>query len=339
MKPTESPFSLPAFLSPHAGAPLGQVEPQDEFLHPPAESGHHSSTETSYYGFNIPEEQLNGEIYVWLHPVLKMMSASVYIWRGFKTSTLACEYINHYHYLPFPTDGIEDYAIQDIGLKIKVLEPLRKVHIDFEDVERGVSFSLTSTAIMPPAVRPDGFHFTQAVRTEGRLKLYGQNFEINGYFSRDRSWSQERRETSRPMPPLTWMVGVFDDQFAFHVLAFDDPACGPEWTARYPHIETGKTLIWGYIFRDGELVPVSQAAKLTTREADGLSPRLLELNVEDAAGRTYDIRGYVNAIMPWQTWQNMNVYFCQTRWECDGKVGWGDSQDIQYNDFVHQFGR
>jgi len=43
--------------------------------------------------------------------------------------------------------------------------------------------------------------------------------------------------------------------------------------------------------------------------------------------------------MPWQTWQNMNVYFCQTRWECDGKIGYGDAQDIQMNDFVHHFGR
>ena len=334
-----SPFELPEFSSPIAGAPLGTAETNDEFLHAPAESGHHSSTETSYFGFNIPEEKLNGEIYVWFHPVLKVISASVYIWRGLKRSTLACEYINHFHYLPFPKDGIENYVIEDIGLKIKVLDPLKKVHIEFEDSERDVRFSLTLSAIMPPAVRPDGFHFTQAVRTHGELRLFGERLEINGHFSRDRSWSQERRETSRLMPPMTWMVGVFDDNFAFHALAFDDPGRSPEWADRYPHIKPGKALVWGYMFRDGDLIPLSRATKLTTREADGLSPRLFELDLQDTSGRTYDVRGYTNAIMPWQTWQNMNVYFCQTRWECDGQIGWGDSQDIQYNDFVHTFGR
>jgi hypothetical protein len=43
--------------------------------------------------------------------------------------------------------------------------------------------------------------------------------------------------------------------------------------------------------------------------------------------------------MPWQTWQNMNVHFCQTRWQCAQGVGWGDAQDIQQNDFVHYFCR
>ncbi len=320
----------------HGAEPLGVALPADELLHAPAPSGHFSATETSYYGFNIPDAKLNGEIYIWFHPVLKVMSASVYIWKGLKDSSLACEYVNHYHYLPYPDSDIGDYEIPLIGLKIKVIHPLEEVRVLFEDVTRNVSFDLTLRAIMPAAVRPGGFHFTQACKTTGELNLYGEKLKIDGYFSRDRSWSQERRETSMHLPPVSWMVGVVDETFAFHFVGFDSEGVDPEVTKRYPM--GASNLMWGYIFRDGVTVPLVSGRKLTKRAEDGISPDLFELELTDADGEIHPIKGSVEARMPWQTWQNMNVYFCLTRWETARGIGWGDTQDIQYNDFVHRFG-
>lgn len=319
-----------------AGLPLSEIVPADEFLHAPA--SHYSSTETSYFGFSIPERTLNGEVYVWFHPVLKVMSASVYIWKGLKPTTLSCEYINHYNYLPYPSDGIADYVIDGLNLAIKVIEPLRELQLDFNDPARDVSFSLRQRAIMPPAGRPGGFHFTQAMKVTGKLNLFGETMEVDGFFTRDRSWGQERRETAQPMPPLSWMVGIFDENFAFHAMAFDDPAQNPEWVSRFPSVGAGQNLFWGYIF-DGETTPLKSAAKITRREPDGLAPRLVELELVDVRDRRFAMRGYVQARMPWQTWQNMNTFFCQTRWECDGRIGWGDTQDVQFNDFTHNFFR
>ena len=322
-----------------AGLPLGAISIEDEFLHAPAASGHYSATETNYYGFNIPERCLNGEIYFWYHPVLNMMSASIHIWTGFKSSTLACEYINDFHFLPFPKNGVADFTIDEINMRIQVLDPLKSIQIDFEDKARGVSLSYRQDAIMPPGVRPGGWHFTQAMKTTGELDLYGEKLKIDGYFSRDHSWGQERREAPMPLPPLTWMVGVFDQHFAFHALATDDPALKPEWAEAFPMIQTEDSLFWGYVWAEGELTPVSAVRKLTTREADGLSPRLIEMKLDDAKGRTFPIIGKVQARMPWQPWPNMNTIFCQTRWECNGKIGYGDSQDVQFNDFVRKFSR
>ena len=79
-------------------------------------------------------------------------------------------------------------------------------------------------------MRPGGFHFTQAMKVTGDLDLYGEKMKIDSFFSRDRSWGQERREDPMPLPALSWMVGVFDKDFAFHALALDDPASKPEWT-------------------------------------------------------------------------------------------------------------
>jgi hypothetical protein len=162
---------------------------------------------------------------------------------------------------------------------------------------------------------------------------------IDGFFSRDRSWGQERREDPMPLPPLSWMVGVFERDLAFHVLAMDDPALGPEWRAAFPTVPPGQNLFWGYLWKDGVLASIKTARKLTTREADGLAPRLIDMEIEDVSGRTLQLHGTVEARMPWQTWQNMNTYFCQTRWETAGYVGYGDTQDVQFGDFVRRFAR
>ena len=322
-----------------AGMPFGTIETIDEFLHPPAASGHFAASETSYYGFNIPERKINGEIYIWFHPALKMMSASVYIWSGLKPTTLSCEFVNHHHFLPWPENGIADYCIEALNLKIRVIEPLKSVQIDFADKTRDVSFSCLQEAVMPPGVRPGGYHFTQAMKVTGWLNLYGERIAINGHFSRDRSWGKERREDPLPLPPLSWTVGIFSDDFAFHFSAHDDPAMSPEWADAFPGVKAGQNLLWGYIWKDGELVPVASVSKLTQREADGLAPKSVAIVLTDIKGRVFNIKGTVQARMPWQTWQNMNTYFCQTRWECDGHVGYGDLQDVQFNDFQRQFAR
>lgn len=315
------------------------VSVEDEFLHPPAASGHYSASETSYFGFNIPDHAVNGEIYVWFHPALRSISASVYIWRGLKGSTLAGDYINHHHFLPWPEDGIADYRIEPLNLAIRVIDPLRSVEIAMDDRARGVAFSLRLDAIMPPCGRPGGHHFTQAMKTSGWLDLYGERMTIDGYFSRDRSWGSERRESPMAMPPLTWMVGVVDKDFAFHALAHDDPALSPEWAEAFPAVKPGGNLFWGYVWKDGELVPVTAARKRTIRDAGGLAPIRIEMVLDDAAGRSFDVTGDVAARLPWQTWQNMNTFFCQTRWTIDGRIGWGDTQDVQFNDFTRLFAR
>ena len=174
------------------------------------------------------------------------------------------------------------------------------------------------------------------MRTRGRLDLYGEHYEINGFFSRDRSWGEERRETARVGPPVTWMVGIVDESFAFHASAFDSPEDKPAWAERYP-MEAGHNLRWGYVWSDGELFPLTSLRKSTRRDADGVTPTGFDLELTDAGGATHKIRGSVEARMPWQTWQNMNVYFCLTRWETERGTGYGDAQEIQHNDFVRSF--
>ena len=109
-----------------AGARFATVVPEDEFLHPVAPGAHYATTETSYWGFCVPERDLMAEIYIWFHPALGTMSAGILLFRGKKPSSLAADFVHHHHFLPMPAQ-IGNYRIDAIGLQIEVLEPLKKI--------------------------------------------------------------------------------------------------------------------------------------------------------------------------------------------------------------------
>jgi hypothetical protein len=321
-----------------AGARFAPVLPEDEFLHPVPHGAGYALTETSYWGFCVPERDLMAEIYIWFHPVLRTMSAGILIFRGKRASSLASDFVHHHHFLPMPED-ISRYRIDAIGLEIEVIEPLRAIRMRCRDPERAVSFDVLFTAALPPIGRPNGKHLVQLMRTVGELDLYGEKIPIDGYFTRDRSWGAERHETPRDVPPLTWMTGNADGELAFHLVAFDDPALGPDWLGRFDEPLPGENLMWGFLRRNGRTSSISAARKLTHREADGVTPKSFDLEVVDEHGESLRMHGDITARAPWATWQNVVVHYGLTRWEIDGRVAWGDCQDIHYNRFVHEFSR
>lgn len=321
-----------------AGARFAAVAPEDEFLHPVPPGAPYATTETSYWGFCVPAQRLMAEIYIWFHPALGTMSAGILLFRGKQPSSLAADFVHHHHFLPMPAQ-IADYTIDAIGLSIQVVEPLKCIRMRCQDPERELSFDVTFTAAMPPIGRPNGHHLVQLMRTVGDLNLFGEHIPIDGYFTRDRSWGAERHETPRDVPPITWMTGNVDGDLAFHLVAFDDPALGPDWLDHYEQPAAGQNLMWGFLRRNGVTTSVRAARKLTHRERDGVTPRAFDLEIVDENGVVLPLHGVVTARAPWATWQNVVVHYCLTRWEIDGRVGWGDCQDIQYNRYVHEFTR
>jgi hypothetical protein len=321
-----------------AGSRFGAVQPQDEFLHAMAPGAGYAATETSYWGFCVPDRELMAEIYIWFHPSLRTMSAGILLWRGMRRTSLACDYVHHHHFLPMPTD-ISRYRIEPLGLEIEVLEPLRRARLRCRDPERDFGFDVTWTGMLPPIGRPNGNHFVQPMHCAGHVDLHGERIAIDGHFMRDRSWGAERHETPRDLPPITWMTGIVDAATSFHLVAFDDPELEPEWAGRFASPRAGENLMWGYLHKDGLTASIRTARKLTLREGDGVTPRGFELGIEDEAGRRLDLEGTIIARAPWATWANVVVHYSLTRWQIDGRTAWGDCQDIQYNRYVHEFMR
>lgn len=309
---------------------------EDERLHAAADENDASSSETSYFGFNIPEHAINGEIYHWFHPTSRLCTGGVWIWQGKKRDMLQADYFNYQAFNRTPELDLDDW-VSPIGVRQKVLEPGKALTVEFSDDREQTKFSLTQTAIMPPAVRTDDKHFTQAMRVSGELTLRGERYDVDGYFTRDRSWQQLRPETAHPIPPLTWCAGVFGDDLAFHFTGFDDPELGPDWVDAYSADVVGTPLRWGYTYRDGQTFPLTALRKITRRDTDGISPESADIEIEDAGGQTLRMTAACKARIPGPSWFNMQVYFCQMEFQlADGRVGYGDFQDCQFPAYVRR---
>src|SRR5205085_293848 len=144
-------------------APLFSVTAEDEGFHPVAPDHDFTASETNYFGFSIPEHNINAEIYLWAHPRFGVAAGGVFIYKGVKRQTLAADYHNFFTYQPMPQNGA-DYELA-VGLKVKVEEPLKRVRISYADPEAATEFTVTLTGIAPPVGRPGGGHFTQSCRT------------------------------------------------------------------------------------------------------------------------------------------------------------------------------
>jgi len=180
--------------------------------------------ETSYFGFAIPEHKINCEIYFWLHPVFCVASGGVIICKGIKQAHNQADFLDYRNYMPIP-DDITDCTYAN-GVRVKMITPLEEFEVSYEDPDSDTSFRFVSRAIMPPAFRAAGGHITQAMKTNGHLRLKGEDFTIDGYFSRDRSWGDPRTEVRKDVPPFGWHVMVFDETLAFHVCGFESAELG-----------------------------------------------------------------------------------------------------------------
>lgn len=310
---------------------------RDEQLHPAANANDASSSETSYFGFNIPEHEINGEIYHWFHPTSNLCTGGAWIWQGRKRHMLQAEYFNYQAFARAPDLDLDDW-VSPIGIRQKVVHPGKELTVEFIDERQNTSFAMVQTAIMPPAVRTDDKHFTQAMKVTGELSLRGRRYDIDGFFTRDRSWEQLRPETEHPIPPLTWCAAVFDNDLAIHFSGFDDPNLKPDWADAYSTDVVGNALRWGYVFRDGHTYPIVALRKITHRDSDGISPVSADIEIDDAGGQTLKMTATCRARLPGPSWFNMQVHFCQMEYRLsNGVIGYGDFQDCQFPAYVRRF--
>jgi hypothetical protein len=313
--------------------PLVAVGPEDEDFHAVDPAHDFTASETNYFGFNIPEHGINAEVYLWAHPRFGVTAGGVFIYQGMKRQALAADYHNYFAYQPMPQSAL-DYSLP-VGLTVKVEAPLERVRLTYADAAADTAFEVVLTGIAPPVGRPGGGHFTQSCKTAGRLVLRGREYAVDGWFSRDHSWAHERPETRRRGPPATWMVGVFGDDLAFHTIGVDELALHPEWREWEPKLPERMPFGWGYMVEDGQIIQLADLRdKFTRRADDGVTPLGYGFELVDVRGRVHKVEGEVKASCPFHWWPNMVAHMGLVEWRMAGRVGHGDAQDIQFNDWV-----
>lgn len=324
----------PFFMTPNEG--FADIRPEDELLHPEANSriADDSLTETQYLGFSVPEHNINAYGYLWHHPNLGVVSGGLFVYRGLKRITPQAELCD---LRGFSSDRVlagdlHDYTL-DNGYRVQVREPLKRLHMSYADPERENSVDIAFEAVAPPVMFADGTHFEQPMRAKGELVLRGERFQVDCFNVRDRSWGKPRPENHLPIPPLSWVTGVFSENFMFNCTIMDHAGGNPDLAEPF-QLTAEQALNSGWLYRDGKLGRITKAHKSLRRDRDTLRPQDIELTLADEHGRNIQLRGTLVASCPWQAWPNMNLTDGLVRWECEGLTTYGTWQDGIWNDFA-----
>lgn len=325
----------PFFIAQNPG--FSTAGPQDELLHPESfrDIQADSATETQYLGFSVPEENIHALCYCWHHPNLKVVTGGLFVWRGIKRYMPGAEICDVRAYMSdrVLAKDLHEYRL-DNGYGVKVIEPLKKLRATYEDQLRQNAIDLEWEGIAAPVMYADGKHFEQPMRVRGTLLLRGRKYEVNGYNVRDRSWGKPRPEDNLPMAPISWMTGVFGDDLAFNCNVFDQAEQNPELKGTRFELPADKTLNGGWILRDGVVGRIVSAKKRVVREPGSRLPLAVDLEVRDDRDRSLKMRGTMTASCTWQVWPNAMFPVSQMRWECEGRVAYGDCQEAYWNDYL-----
>jgi hypothetical protein len=328
------------FMNAQVADSFGATHPHDEGRHR-AESlrvSDPSLVETVFCGFSIPEADIHCLNYIWLHPNLRLMSGGAWAWRGLKRTQLEAELFDMRDFIPDQaiTDGGGDLVDVTLpnGYRYQVLKPLEQIRMSYRDPARGNAMDVTATAVMPPAMLPSNRHFDQVMRTSGTLTLRGEEFRVDGYSVRDRSWGEARTEDPAGMSGIHWLIAIFGDDYAVHVTGLEDPETA-QWRDRFAEdAALSQTMNRGWVWKDGRLLTVTSAKIQTEWDVVGRRQIAHRVVVVDETGAEHRLHGQIRAAANWHTWSNVHMNVGLARWECGGRVGHGDSQVAMCTDFV-----
>ncbi len=233
---------------------FGTAVPEDDLLHPQFKDTNRSPalTETQFFGFSVPEENIHALTYVWHHPNLGVVSGGAWVWQGVKRHFLQSELVNWTSFMSEDVlaNDLWDYKF-DNGYHVQTIEPLKRHRLRYTDESRNNSFDIETQALMEPMLLQTGMHFEQAVRARGELTLRGKTYQVDCTHVRDRSWGQSRSEQHAPTPPFDWITGVFSENLMFGCSTYDHPDLEPEWKGQ-PQVPGGDPTKGGWVRRDGD---------------------------------------------------------------------------------------
>ncbi len=281
-------------------------------------------TETSWWSFYIPEESRLGYLYFIFKPNLGVAQSQVAIWSGHCRDLTETDYWDTQIHLPMPRANLDNLPLAS-GLSLRVLEPLKRYRVDY-DGGRGTELHLEFEALTLPAEASEttldkgetfaktfqamvligAWHFDQPVMAKGELILNGERHEVAYPAIRDRSWGP-RPETG--LRAAAYDQGHFGSDFGFHVLG------------RLPSLQECPPFE-GYILEAGQIHPLTAAKGQCDRE--GRVPRRIVYELTDSRGKTFVFRGEAMSSLPHTPILNWISYSGLARWECNGRIGWGD---------------
>ncbi len=283
-------------------------------------------TETCWFTFTVPERRLSGQFYPFFRPNQGVLSAGAFFWDDTGATPADSLHARHFWHLPIPDEPLSDIHLPN-GIAYRCIEPLSRYELTYRDPDSGadevdgVRADLTFTSIARPNYLGES-HLDQPGRYEGTIVLDGEEFAVDSYGFRDRSWGP-RSQFGRGIHGTPARCGGYSyatasDRDAFHAITMDFSG----------EFGSGSMAIHGYLLRDGEWAGVTQGSRqVLERDPDTAYPTAIALDLVDELGRTLHAEG--RCLNGLGLFLNPNLYSvnCLTEWSFDGGTAFGEDHD------------
>jgi hypothetical protein len=318
-------------------------------------------TETNWWSFNIPERKIGCWIHTPYYPNRKTVTWRIFVWddQGVDPGHLA--YYKKVEEAPMPdAPDLRDITFPGGGYSLKMLEPLMKYQLTYADPERNFALDFTHTGVHPPHRFSPGEppmmhtpHLDQLGHIEGVLTLRGEKIRIDCHSVRDRTWG-----------PRGGHYAASRKSYADNASRVAIPG-GPQWRQierergrgriqyifghagagagflGFVRVQEGDASGWapmnvGWLLRDRVF---SRLDKTRCRMINFRDPQTgwsehMQVALADQLGRTMEVEGFAVSRMSESGYGTNSLM----RWEFDGKIGWGEDQDVwQPSHFVRMF--
>lgn len=293
-----------------------------------AKSDHLRWNESAWFGFMVPERNINGWLYYWHRPNQRLTAGGLAVWDHTAAEQHDCLYFDWFPFYAHPTEGDHfNFSVDDEaggGLSVSCGAPLERYEVSYR--KGAVTAELSYRALADPhsdnldaagSVSFGSFHYDQFMYVEGTLSIRGEEIAVDCRHMRDRSWGIR---TAFP-PGLRGGVdqGHSDAGLSFVASNF---SLEPIDDDRVTH----EALTYGHIAVDGVLSPGVSGSRTTYRGRGGVAERI-EMTMTDAEGRTVEAEGRpVNVLHYDNLWR---TNWSLIRWDSiNGSPGFGECQDF-----------
>jgi predicted phosphatase len=284
----------------------------DEVFHPAGDDV--DWNESGWFGFNVPDRDINGFLY-YFHDVRTGVSGGgPALWDPSGQEVYDCLFYDWRWRQP-PTGRLEfrDFRLPN-SLRHEVIEPMQRYRLSYSEL--GLELNLEWTALMKPhvlgLVSTEHCHFDQPGRMRGTVTLQDENFDVDCYSMRDRTWGPHRPGARRSGDYLWAIAG---SHAHWHAITM---------ASRNPGVDR---VIGGYLVRDGQLGEMVAGERRVLERRSG-APVRVELDAEDNRGRTLHAEGEVRTALRWLGWPGRLTFWTLTHWTWDGVTGYGENQEF-----------
>jgi len=288
--------------------------------------------ESSWFSWAIPERDINGFFYNHFRPNMNCLLGGPAMWDRSGEHVWDFRYFD-WQLMRVPPPGRfgVDYNKYDWeapwSMSLKMLEPLRRYRLHYDrngfrlDLEFEAVAEPSEVGLRPGLERAFRLHFEQPGRIRGSVELDGETFAVDCFSIRDGSHGPRFLETVTP-GGYAWSTA--DENTGWHIMAKDENNC------------RDTVAMGGYILRDGSMAPIVKGVRRVL-ERVGPRPERLEIEAEDALGRTLHATGTAQTPAEFMLFPDRGQWWTLFRWDYDGFVG-AVGEDQEYYG-IHDFRR